>query len=63
VDETSILDDNSLHDDPNEWKFFSYKFYPGMKEITFLYQKFNSEANKNMKLEIKVFLNFLNLIV
>lgn len=24
-----------------------------MKELTFLYQKFNSEENKNMKLEIK----------
>ena len=48
VDETSILDDNNLNDDPNEWKYFSYDVYPGMKELSFIYQKYNSEANKDM---------------
>lgn len=43
VDETSLLDDDDLNDDPNEWKYFSYDVYPGMKEITFLYQKYNSD--------------------
>lgn len=42
-----------MNDDQNEWKYFSYDLYPGIQEITFLYQKFNNEENKEMKLEIK----------
>jgi hypothetical protein len=37
VDELTVLEDNDLADDPNEWKYFSYDIYPGMKELTFLY--------------------------
>lgn len=37
IDDTSVLDDNNVNDDPNEWKYFSYDIYPGMKEITLLY--------------------------
>lgn len=37
VDEVSLIDDDDLNDDPNEWKYFSYDVYPGMKEMTFLY--------------------------
>lgn len=54
VDETVVLEDESLNDNPDEWKYFKYDVYPGMKEITFLYQKFSSEANSKMTFEIKV---------
>lgn len=54
VDETAVLEDSDLNDDPDEWKYFSFDVYPGMTELSFVYQKFNSEENKNLKLEIKV---------
>ena len=50
IDDLSVLDDNNLLDDPLEWKHFSIDVYPGMKEISFVYQKFNSEFNYNMQL-------------
>lgn len=53
VDDEVVLEDVDVNDDPDEWKYFTIDVYPGMKEITFLYQKFNSEENKNLKLEIK----------
>ena len=37
VDDTDVLDDNSITDDPNEWKYFSYEVQPGMQELTFIY--------------------------
>lgn len=54
IDDASVLDDNNLMDDPTEWKSFSYDIFPGMKEISFVYQKFNSDFNQYMHLEIKV---------
>lgn len=53
VDDVSVIDDSTLTDDPNEWKYFSYDIFPGMKDISFIYQKYNTEANQHMKLEIK----------
>ncbi len=50
IDDISVLDDNNLLDDPLEWKHFGIDVYPGMKEISFVYQKFNSEFNYNMQL-------------
>lgn len=53
VDDTSVVDDGSLTDDPEEWKYFSYEVFPGMKDVSFIYQKYNSEANQHLNLEIK----------
>lgn len=55
IDDISVLDDNNLMDDPMEWKHFATDIYPGMKEISFVYQKYNSDMNLDMKLQIKVF--------
>ena len=65
VDETVVLEDDSLNDNPDEWKYFKYEVYPGMKEITLIYQKFSSEANSKMTFEIKVkhSINFKQLTV
>ena len=52
------MDDNNLMDDPLEWKHFAMDIYPGMKEISFVYQKFNSEKNYNMNLQLKVLLSY-----
>ncbi len=46
-------------DNPLEWKHFKFEVYPGLKEISFVYQKFNSEQNADMHLNIKVELIFL----
>ncbi len=54
IDDTSVLDDNNLMDDPDEWKSFSFDIFPGMKEISFVYQKFNSDFNQFMMLQLKV---------
>ena len=54
VDGNSVLDDSKVNDNPNEWKHFSYEVLPGMRDLNFIYQKYNTENNKNMKLEIKV---------
>jgi hypothetical protein len=54
IDDISVLDDNNLLDDPLEWKNFGIDVYPGMKEISFVYQKYNSDANYNMNLELRV---------
>lgn len=53
IDESAMLEDDSVKDDPNEWKYFSIDVYPGMKEVSFIYQKFNSKENKDMKMKIK----------
>ncbi|CDW77764.1 UNKNOWN [Stylonychia lemnae] len=53
IDDIAVLEDQSLNDDPSEWKSFSYEVYPGMKELTFMYQKYNSDQNKDMRLELK----------
>lgn len=37
IDETPVLNDNEINEDPNEWKYFSYDIYPGMNEISFVY--------------------------
>lgn len=37
IDETVVLEDDSLNDDPDEWKYFAIDVYPGMKEISFIY--------------------------
>ena len=55
IDDISVLDDNNLMDDPMQWKHFAIDVYPGMKEISFVYQKYNSEMNLDMKLQLKVF--------
>lgn len=55
VDESVVLEDNKVSDNSDEWKYFKYDVFPGMKELTFLYQKYNSEENKDMRLEIKVY--------
>jgi hypothetical protein len=54
VDNISVLDDSNIMDDPYEWKHFSFDIYPGMKEVSFIYQKFNTDMNQLMHLEIKV---------
>lgn len=54
MNDISILDDNNLMDDPMEWKHFSIDVFPGMKEISFVYQKYNSDMNSMMQLELKV---------
>lgn len=54
IDDSSVLDDNTINDDPNEWKYFSIDVHPGMRDINFIYQKFNNEVNSHMKMEIKV---------
>jgi len=43
VDDLVVLEDSNMADDPNEWKYFSYEIFPGMKELIFIYQKFSSE--------------------
>lgn len=43
VDDTSVLDDSNVNDDPLEWKEFSYDVFPGMAEISFIYQKYNTD--------------------
>jgi hypothetical protein len=50
IDNVSVLDDSNLIDDPMEWKHFSFDIYPGMKEISFIYQKYNSDLNAYMSL-------------
>ena len=57
IDDTIILEDEDLNDNPDDWKFFSFDIQPGMKEITWVYQKYNSEENKDMKMEIKVIIH------
>jgi hypothetical protein len=37
VDDESVLDDSSLGEDPEKWKYFSYEVFPGMKEVSFVY--------------------------
>lgn len=37
IDETVVLEDDNVNDNPDEWKYFKYDVYPGMKELTFLY--------------------------
>ncbi len=54
IDDQLILSDSELNDNPDEWKYFEYDAFPGAKEVTMVYQKFNSEANQNLNLEIKV---------
>jgi hypothetical protein len=49
-----VLEDSNLMDNPLEWKHFKFEVYPGLKEISFVYQKFNSEQNADMHLDIKV---------
>lgn len=53
VDETAVLEDNNTEDDPNEWKYFAYDVFPGMKDISFIYQKYNTEENRYMGFEMK----------
>ena len=53
MDDNALLEDNNLNDNPNEWKYFSYDVFPGMKEFSFIYEKYNTDANAHMKLEIK----------
>lgn len=53
IDETVVLEDDNVNDNPDEWKYFKYDVYPGMKELTFLYQKYNSDQNAKMAFEIK----------
>jgi hypothetical protein len=54
VDDVAVLEDSNLMDNPLEWKHFKFEVYPGLKEISFVYQKFNSEQNADMHLDIKV---------
>ena len=54
VDDLAVLEDSNLMDNPLEWKHFSYEVFPGLKEISFVYQKFNSDDNFDMHLQIKV---------
>ncbi len=37
IDESAMLEDDSINDDPKEWKYFSIDVYPGMKEVSFIY--------------------------
>ena len=53
MNEETLLEDKNLSDDPTDWKYFHYDVFPGMHEFSFIYQKFNTEANAHMKLEIK----------
>lgn len=53
IDDEALVQDDNLHDDPNEWKYFSIDVEPGLKYLSFLYQKFNSESSSHMKMEIK----------
>ena len=46
VDNVSVLDDSVVNDDPTEWKYFSYDLFPGMKELSFIYQKYNTDSNQ-----------------
>lgn len=53
MDDISYIEDESINDDPSEWKYQSFDVFPGLHDLMFVYQKFNSEANAHMKLEIK----------
>jgi hypothetical protein len=53
VDDTSVIEDSNLNDDPTEWKYFSFDVFPGLREVSFIYQKYNTEANKQMQLQIR----------
>ena len=54
IDQNIVLSDSDLNDDPDQWKYFQINIQPGMREISFIYQKYNSLENKNMQLELKV---------
>lgn len=53
VDDTSVIEDSKLNEDQNEWKYFSYDVFPGLREASFIYQKYSTDANEHMKLQIK----------
>ncbi len=54
IDQQVVLEDTNLNDNSDQWKYFKATVEPGIKEIAFVYQKYNSIENKNMQLEIKV---------
>lgn len=37
VDNQVVYSDEDVNDDPDEWKYFSYDVYKGLKELTFSY--------------------------
>lgn len=37
VDDSAVLEDNTLNDNSDEWKYFSIDIYPGMHDLSFIY--------------------------
>ena len=54
MDDVSILDDEDRELDPYRWKHFSFDLMPGLRQLSFVYQKYNSVSNAHMKFELKV---------
>ena len=57
IDEVEVMYDDSLTN-THEWKILTKTIEPGMKFIELIYEKYNSEENKDMMFEIKVALFF-----
>ena len=61
IDEVEVMYDDSLTN-THEWKILTKTIEPGMKFIELIYEKYNSEENKDMMFEIKVTHYFLHMI-
>jgi hypothetical protein len=53
MDDVSILDDDDRELDPYRWKHFSFELLPGLRQLSLVYQKYNSASNAHMKFELK----------
>ena len=54
VDDILMFHDEDLNDNPDNWKFKSLNIPEGEHEVTLVYQKYNTQATKDLMFELKV---------